>query len=192
LSGESFSTVLDGRSSVVIGGLDVSADLWGNTFLMRLILLFLTTCLFSLGRPAGGREASFSCLIDGTPFSSNVTDGMANAAFKTAKDIITFSLVSMDAKYKGKVPPQLSFTIAPSGTCHFNSGDTNSKYAAKWSPANMSDGYNAESGSATITSITASRIQGTFSGVFSGMGKTFKVTDGKFDLPVAKYSPPLQ
>jgi hypothetical protein len=148
--------------------------------------------LASIGhQPASTGEASFSCLIDGTPFSSNSTDGMANAAFKTAKDIITFSLVSMDAKYKGKIPPQFSFTVAPSGTCQFKSGDTNNKYSAKYSPADYNDAYNAESGSATITSITATRIQGTFSGVFSGMGKTFKVTNGKFDLPVAKYSPPL-
>jgi hypothetical protein len=55
----------------------------------------------------------------------------------------------------------------------------------------VTDAYNAESGSATITSISAGHIAGTFSGIFSGMGKTFKVTEGKFDLPVSKYSPPL-
>jgi hypothetical protein len=179
---------------------------------MRVIALFLLSCLFSFRepvsigpqavstgprptwvglQPAFSGEASFSCLIDGTPFSSNGTDGMANAAFKTAKDIISFSLVSMDPKYKGKVPPQFGFTVAPSGTCQFKSGDTNNKYSAKYSPPDYIDAYNAESGSATITSITATRVQGVFSGVFSGMGKTFKVTNGKFDLPVAKYSPPL-
>jgi hypothetical protein len=165
---------------------------------MRISALFLMFCLVAFRQPestfrqpASTGEASFSCLIDGVPFSSNVTDGMANAAFKTAKDVITFSLVSMDAQYKGKIPPQFGFTVAPSGTCHFNSGDTNNKYSAKYSPANAVDAYNAESGSATITSISATRIQGTFSGVFSGMGKTFKVTNGKFDLPVSKYSPPL-
>ena len=156
-----------------------------------MICLLLLSCLFSFGRPATGGDASFSCMIDGTPFSSTGSDGMANAAFKTAKDIITFSLVSMDPKYKGKIPSQFSFTIAPSGTCQFKSGNTQAKYSAKYSPADYNDAYNAESGSATVTSITASRIQGTFSGVFSGMGKTFKVTNGKFDLPVAKYSPPL-
>ena len=125
------------------------------------------------------------------PFSANSTDGMANAAFKTGKDVITFSLVSMDAQYKGKLPPQFSLTIAPTGTCHFKSGDTNNKYSAKYSPANYGDAYNAESGSATVSSLTADRIKGTFSGVFSGMGKIFKVTEGKFDLPASKYSPPL-
>jgi hypothetical protein len=158
---------------------------------MRFSTLFLMFCLLAFRQPDSIGEASFSCLIDGAPFSSNGTDGMANAAFKTGKDVITFSLVSMDAQYKGKIPPQFSFTIAPSGTCHFKSGDTNNKYGAHYSPANATDAYNAESGSATITSITASRIQGIFSGIFSGMGKTFKVTNGKFDLPVAKYSPPL-
>jgi len=151
--------------------------------------LFLLLSLFSFRRPAVG--PSFSCLIDGTPFSANSSDGMANAAFKTAKDVISFSLVSMDAKYKGKIPPQFQFTVAPSGTCHFNSGDVGAKYTAKYSPANATDAYNAESGSATITSISASHVTGTFSGIFSGMGKTFKVTEGKFDLPVSKYSPPL-
>jgi hypothetical protein len=151
--------------------------------------LLLLVSLFSFRRPT--LDPGFSCLIDGTPFSSIGSDGMANAAFKTAKDIITFSLVSMDAKYKGKIPPQFQLTIAPSGTCHFNSGNVGAKYTAKYSPANATDAYNAESGSATITSISASHIAGTFSGIFSGMGKTFKVTEGKFDLPVSKYSPPL-
>jgi hypothetical protein len=154
----------------------------------RLITLSLAICLLSFLQPS---TASFSCLIDGLSFSSNTTDGMANAAFKTAKDIITFSLVSMDAQYKGKIPPQFNFTIAPSGTCHFNSGDVNAKYSAKYSLANTVDAYNAESGSATITFISAGRIKGTFSGIFTGMGKAFKVIDGKFDLPVAKYSHPL-
>jgi hypothetical protein len=158
---------------------------------MRAITLFFLLCLFSFRQPSPASDASFSCLINGTPFSSNGSDGMANAAFKTANDVITFSLVSMDPQYKGKIPPQFSFTVAPSGTCHFKSGDTNAKYSAKYSPANYSDAYNAESGSATITSISAGRIAGTFSGVFSGMGKTFKVTDGKFSLPVSKYSKPL-
>ena len=165
---------------------------------LRVLAICLMVCLVAFRQPEATfrqpestGEASFSCLIDGVTFSSAGTDGMANAAFKTAKDIITFSLVSMDAQYKGKIPPQFGLTVAPSGTCHFNSGDTNNKYSAKYSPANAVDAYNAESGSATITSISATRVQGTFSGVFSGMGKTFKVTNGKFDLPVSKYSPPL-
>jgi hypothetical protein len=159
---------------------------------MRFVSFLLIACLFSFRHPAPAGDASFSCMIDGTSFSSNETDGMANAAFKTAKDIISFSLVSLDPKYKGKIPPQFNFTVAPSGICHFNSADANAKYTARYSPANYNDAYNAESGSATVTSISASRVKGTFSGIFSGMGKTFKVTDGKFDLPVAKYSAPLQ
>jgi hypothetical protein len=131
-------------------------------------------------------------MIDGTPFSSNETDGMANAAFKTAKDIITFSLVSLDPKYKGTVPPQISLTISPSGTSQFNSEHVGAKYSANYSPGRGNDAYNAASGSATVTSLTSDRIKGTFSGVFTGMGKTFKITDGKFDLPKAKYSGPLQ
>lgn len=159
---------------------------------MRLSSFILLFCLLAFRQPVPVENASFSCRIDGAAFSSNGTDGMANAAFKTAKDVITFSLVSMDARYKGKIPPQFSFTVAPSATCQFKSSDPNNKYGAHYSSANSTETYNAESGSATITSINASRIQGTFFGVFSGMGKTFKVTDGKFNLPVAKYSPPLQ
>jgi hypothetical protein len=185
------STIFAGRSPINRRSPDKSTKLGENIFTMRFISFFLLACLFSFRQPVATDEASFFCLIDGTPFSSNSTDGMANAAFKTGKDLITFSLVSMDARYKGKVPPQFSFTIAPSGTSHFKSGDANNKYSAKYSPANYSDAYNAESGSATVTSLTANRIQGTFAGVFSGMGKTFKVTEGKFDLPRAKYSPPL-
>jgi hypothetical protein len=158
---------------------------------MRFSTLFLMFCLLAFRQPDSIGEAGFSCLIDGVPFSYSGTDGMANAAFKTAKDVITFSLVSLDPQYKGKIPPQISLTVAPSGTSHFTSGDTNNKYGARYSPTNATDSYNAESGSATITSLSASRIQGTFSGIFTGMGKTFKVTNGKFDLPVAKYSPPL-
>jgi hypothetical protein len=159
---------------------------------MRLILLVLVACLFSFRPVSPASDASFSCQINGTSFSSTGSDGMANAAFKTANDVISFTLVSMDAQYKGKIPPQFQFTVAPSGTCHFNSGNVGAKYTAKYSPANYNDAYNAESGSATITSISATRIAGTFSGIFSGMQKTFKVTDGKFDLPVSKYSKPLQ
>jgi hypothetical protein len=136
-------------------------------------------------------EASFSCKINGASFSSTGSDGMANAAFKTSNGVISFSLVSMDPQYKGKVPPQFQFTVSPSGTCHFNSVHVGVKYSAKYSPANYGDAYNAESGSATITSISATRITGTFSGIFSGMEKTFKVTDGKLDLPVSKYSKAL-
>lgn len=158
---------------------------------MRFLKLILIISLSSFHFPSSDLNASFSCMINGASFSSNGSDGMANAAFKTAKDIITFSLVSLDPQYKGKVPPQISLSISPSGTSHFNSGDANAKYSAHYSPANMVDAYNAESGSATITSITASRIEGMFSGVFTGMGKTFKITDGKFSLPAAKYSGPL-
>ena len=152
------------------------------------MILALLPTLFSFHQPS---TASFSCQINGTAFSSTGSDGMANAAFKTANDVITFSLVSMDPQYKGKIPPQFQFTVAPSGTCQFNSGHVGARYSAKYSPANYNDAYNAESGSAAITSITATRITGTFSGIFSGMGKTFKVTNGKFDLPVSKYSKPL-
>lgn len=155
---------------------------------MSLALLF---CFFSFRQLSPTTEASFSCKINGTPFSSTGSDGMANAAFKTASDVISFSLVSMDPQYKGKVPPQFQFTVPPSGTCQFNSSHVGAKYSAQFSPAGYVDAYNAESGSATITSISATRITGTFSGIFSGMGKTFKVTDGKFDLPVSKYSKPL-
>jgi hypothetical protein len=158
---------------------------------MRFTTFCLMLCLFSFRQPSSALDASFSCLINGASFSSSGSDGMVNAAFKTAKDVIGFSLVSMDAQYKGKLPPQFGFNISPSGTCRFNSGNVGAKYTAKYSPANMSDAYNAESGSATVTSISAGRIAGTFSGIFSGMGKTFKVTEGKFDLPVSKYSKPL-
>jgi hypothetical protein len=158
---------------------------------MRFQSLLLAFCLIAFVQPASLEEASFSCQINEIPFHSEGTDGMANAAFKTAADMITFSLVSMDAQFKGKIPPQLSLTIAPSGTCHFKSDDANNKYNAKYSPANATDAYNAESGSATVTSISASRIQGTFSGVFTGMGKIFKVTNGKFDLPASRYSKSL-
>jgi hypothetical protein len=158
---------------------------------MKWMSLALLVCLFSFRQPSAALEASFSCQINGTLFSSTGSDGMANAAFKTANDVISFSLVSMDPQYKGKIPPQFQFTVPPSGTCQFNSGHVGAKYSAKYSPANYGDAYNAESGSATITSISATRITGTFSGIFSGMGKTFKVTGGKFDLPVSKYSKPL-
>lgn len=155
---------------------------------MSLALLF---CLFSFHKPSAALEASFSCQINGTPFSSTGSDGMANTAFKTANGVISLALASMDPKYQGQIPPQFHLTVPSSGTCQFNSGRVGATYSAKYSPANYVDAYNAESGSATINSISASRITGTFSGIFSGMGKTFKVTEGKFDLPVSKYSKPL-
>ena len=147
---------------------------------------------FRMKAPVVQKGGSFSCKINGKLFTSGGgTDGFVNSAFKTSPDHITFSLVSIDPSFKGKIPAQFSFRISSKGTCHFNAGDVHSSCSAKYSPADYPDAYNAQSGTCTITSIKADHITGTFSGTFSGMEKTFEVTEGKFDLPASSYSKPL-
>jgi hypothetical protein len=137
------------------------------------------------------QKASFSCLIDGQPFSSSGTDGMANAVFKTAPDILQLSLVSMDPKYKGSVPPQIALTIKPAGTTTINGNK--GKYTAKYAPAGQLDNdYVADQVTVTITSLSAAGVTGTFSGKFSSSTKSIKITDGQFSLPPSKYSQPLK
>jgi hypothetical protein len=169
-------------------------------------LAFLIFCSFQIedqrklpkGMDAGSLSAfqtggNFSCLVNGVPFSSGGgKGGLSNCAFKNDGGFISFSLVSLDTKYKQSIPPQIGFIIAGSGTSHFNAGDPHIPYSAKYSPAGYTDAYNAQSGSCTITALSANQISGIFSATFSGMGKSFIVTNGKFDLPRSGYSKPLQ
>lgn len=137
------------------------------------------------------QQASFSCMIDGQPFSSSGTDGIANTVMKTAPDILNIGLVSMDPKYKGTVPPQFAFMVSPNGTTTIKG--SSGKYTAKYSPAAQLDNdFIANSFTVTVTSLTASGVTGTFSGKLSSNSKTITITNGQFTLPVSKYSQPLK
>jgi hypothetical protein len=139
------------------------------------------------------QQASFSCMIDGQAFSSSGSDGMTNAAFRNAPDMLSVGLVSMDPKYKGTIPPQISLVFSPATTTVIkgNAG----KYTASYAPPNQANNsYYADLVTVTITSLTATRITGTFSGKLSlsTTPGSITITDGKFDLPASKYSKSLK
>jgi hypothetical protein len=159
---------------------------------MAMTLLVLSLSVVYCGVAAGQQDkASFSCLIDGQSFSSKGSDGVVNAVIKTAPDILNIGLVSMDPKYKDTDPPQIALVFSPVGTTTIK-GNTG-KYTAKYSAASKLDNdYVGVAVLVTVTSITASRVTGTFSGKFSSASKTISITDGQFDVPVSRYSQPLK
>ena len=127
--------------------------------------------------------ASFSCRIDGQIFSGAGNDRYSNIAIKSAADIVNFILVPMDGKMKG-VPPQINFLVAPAGTTTIK--NNNGKYSVKYSPGGVDNDYQAAGVTVTISSSTAGRITGKFSGKFTRSGKNVQITDGKFDIPVSR------
>ena len=97
----------------------------------------------------------------------------------------------MDPKYKGTVPPQIALVISPGGTTAIKGN--NGKYTAKYSPGSQLDNdYFGDEVVVKISSLTATRIAGTFSGKFSSSSITINITDGQFDLPKSSYSQPLK
>lgn len=155
------------------------------------VFIFFSSSIMNVAVAQTG--GTFSCKINGKLFASKGgTDGLGNLAYRTNADNITFTLVSVDPSLKGGIPTQFSFRIVSKGICSFNAEDSHCLCSASYSPADYPDSYNAQSGTCTITSISANRITGTFLATFSGMQKTFEVTEGRFDLPRSGYSKPLQ
>jgi hypothetical protein len=88
----------------------------------------------------------------------------------------------MDGKVKG-VPPQINFFVAPVGTITVKNNE--GKYSIKYTPGGVDNDYQAAGVTVVISSSTAGRMSGTFSGKFTRSGKTVQITDGKFDIPVS-------
>ncbi|HEY4110354.1 hypothetical protein [Puia sp.] len=146
------------------------------------ILMACTGAAGSNTNGSGGGDASFSAKIDGRVFSSTGTDQNTNAAFrlKGTEKHIFFKLADKDdpsERLNFEVPAQQGSTAID--------------------PAIGYNGYikgfvTYLDGAVTIhvTSITATRISGTFSGKYKAQKGSpantppvIQITDGKFDIP---------
>ncbi len=136
---------------------------------------------------SSGDDAGFSCKLGGKIISGSGTDQNINAAFHLSGDDkgqIFFRLSDMNNpgnKLQIEVPGKVgSTTLTVSPTASY-SGYTTSDYA----------NYLDNPLTVTVSSISTSRVSGTFSGTYtlqkgSGDSNTkqkIDVTDGKFDIP---------
>ena len=148
---------------------------------------------------ATGVTATFSYNLDGTKISGGEVDAvmMNNAAFLTgSSDKDKKASFFLNDAYKDNTETfshSLRFAIpAKTGTVTMAADDDN--YSVQLFLATGEQGkyilYANENFTATVTSISASRISGTFSGKVklvesTGTGKAeLTITDGKFDIPV--------
>lgn len=132
-------------------------------------------------------DGGFSCKLDGKEFSGKGTDQNINAAFHLTGDDkgqIFFRLSNMDNigdKLMFQVPGKVgstTFTVSPT---YSYEGYTTADFS----------NYIDDPVTVTITSISSTRVSGTFSGKYTlqkGSGsnnskQTIQVTDGKFDIP---------
>jgi hypothetical protein len=136
------------------------------------------------GSSSGGGNASFSCKLDGVDFSSNKGTDNLNAAFRlaTGERHVFFMLCDPDnpvQKLNFEVPGQASSTTVTITPKYAYGGYTNKDWVS----------YNDDGLTVTISSISATRVSGTFSGKYKAPANTpnakpeIEVTDGKFDIP---------
>jgi hypothetical protein len=136
---------------------------------------------------ASSGNASFSCMLDGKEFSGTGTDQNINAAFHLTgenKSQIMIRLSRLDNPEE-----KLMFQVAAKeGSTTFNVTPTYS-YIGYITKGYIN--YLDNPLTVTITSLTATRVSGTFSGTYTlskGSGdsnakQTIEVTDGKFNIP---------
>jgi hypothetical protein len=132
-------------------------------------------------------NASFSCMLDGKEFSGSGTDQNINAAFHLKGDDkgqIFFRFSDLNNPEE-----KLNFQVAAKeGSTTFNVTPTYS-YMGYTTKGYIN--YLDNPLTVTITSLTATRVSGTFSGTYilskgsadSNAKQTIEVTDGKFDIP---------
>ncbi|HMH24653.1 MAG TPA: hypothetical protein VK563_22915 [Puia sp.] len=136
------------------------------------------------GSPGGG-NASFSAIVDGVKFSSNTGTGNLNAAFrvKGGESPVFFMLADPEnpvQKLTFQLPDKTgSTTISILPKFSFEG------YVTKDWVVYVDDGVTVN-----VTSISGSRISGTFSGNYKlenakapDVKQTIQITDGKFDIP---------
>jgi hypothetical protein len=139
------------------------------------------------GAPTGGGNASFSCKLDGVAFSSNKSTDNLNAAFrlKGGEKHIFFMLCDPDnpvQKLNFEVPGQTGSTTLTITPKYAYGGYTDPNWIS----------YNDDGLTVTISSISDTRVSGTFSGQYKApSGSTnskqeVQVTDGKFDIPFSQ------
>ena len=154
--------------------------------LLPLSLMYINTS--ASGTSATDGDASFSCMLDGKEFSGKGTDQNANAAFHLAgtnKGLISFKLA--DLSNKGVYENYLMFRVpGKEGSTTLRVMGNNDQYGYIFK---RDINYNDNPVTVTITSLSPTRVSGTFSGTFtravSGYDakQTIQVTNGKFDIP---------
>ena len=145
-----------------------------------------TSGIFS-GPYATGDDASFSCMLDGKKFSGSGTDQNINAAFHLKGD------------QKGQIFIRFSDLNNPEEKLNFQVAAKEGSTTINVTPTYSYIGYVTKGYinyfdnplTVTITSLTAARVSGTFSGTYtlskgsagSNAKQTIEVTAGKFDIP---------
>lgn len=141
----------------------------------------------SANTTSSGTDASFSCMLDGKEFSGKGTDQNFNAAFHLTGDDkgqIFFKLSDIN-----NIGNKLMFQVAAKeGSTTFSVSPT---YSYGGYTTSDFTNYIDDPVTVVITSISASRVSGTFSGKYTlqkGSGnasskQTIQVIDGKFDIP---------
>ncbi len=159
----------------------------------------------SSGTNSSGNEARFSCTIDGQPVSGGIIDdGMqqtngyqSNIAYigdvDEGKELLFYLSDPKSANSQGV--HSLRFSV-PDKTGSSSFGPDEDGWGIEVD-IHINKGhtaiYNSDSFTINITSLSATRVSGTFSGKFSLNGnitdtdkKEIEVTDGKFDIPIKK------
>ena len=156
-------------------------------------LLYLCSVLFTGCTSAGanglpGSGASFSAIVDGTKFSSNTGTDNLNAGFHIKGDNGVVTTFFMLADPENPVQ-KLNFEV-PEKT-----GSTTIRILPKYSfegyVTSQFVTYVDDGVTVNVTSYTAARIAGTFSGSYKlenpkgspNAKPEIQITDGKFDIP---------
>ena len=159
----------------------------------------------SSGTNSSANEAHFSCVVDGQPVSGGIIDdGMqqtngyqSNIAYigdvDEGKELLFYLSDPKSANSQGV--HSLRFSV-PDKTGSSSFGPDEDGWGIEVD-IHINKGhtaiYNSDSFTINITSLSATRVSGTFSGKFSLNGnitdtdkKEIEVTDGKFDIPIKK------
>ncbi len=139
------------------------------------------------GASTGGGNASFSCKLDGVAFSSDKNTDNLNAAFrlKGAEKHIFFMLCDPDnpvQKLNFEIPGQVGTTVLTITPKLVYGGYTDPNWIS----------YNDDGLTITISSISDTRVSGSFSGQYKAptgypnVKQEVQVTDGKFDIPFSQ------
>jgi hypothetical protein len=156
--------------------------------LLCLGIILFTGCTNAGANSLPGSGASFSAIVDGTKFSSNTGTDNLNAAFHIKGDNGIVTTFFMLADPENPVQ-KLNFEL-PEKT-----GSTTIRILPKYSFEGYVTGqwtaYLDDGVTVNVTTYTATRIAGTFSGSyklenpkgFPNAKPEIQITDGKFDIP---------
>jgi hypothetical protein len=149
---------------------------------------------------SGNGDASFSVNLDGVPITGNGVDEMQlrNTAFHDADNTVEFTLVStkngsdQNPDYSVKIIcPDKPGAYTHVGNIEFDKATMPGIYLDHLKGDYMSykvcgvgaDNSITDTATVIITSLSKTRITGTFSAKISNEGKKAILTNGKFDIP---------